>query len=133
MIVLGATNRPDILDPALLRAGRFDRRVAVQPPDKAGRLAILRVHTRSMPLAPDADLDALAGATPGMVGADLASLANEAALLAATRGHQAVGMRDFDDALAKTLLGTRAAAGDDRRTTASARPTTRPATPWSGC
>ena len=106
VIVLGATNRPDILDPALLRAGRFDRRVAVQPPDKAGRLAILRVHTRSMPLAPDADLDALAGATPGMVGADLASLANEAALLAATRGHQAVGMRDFDDALAKTLLGS---------------------------
>jgi cell division protease FtsH len=106
VIVLGATNRPDILDPALLRAGRFDRRVAVQPPDRAGRLAILQVHTRSIPLAEDADLDALAGATPGMVGADLASFANEAALLAATRGHATVRMRDFDDALAKTLLGT---------------------------
>ena len=106
VIVLGATNRPDILDPALLRAGRFDRRVAVQPPDRAGRLAILRVHTRSIPLADDADLEALAGATPGMVGADLASLANEAALLAAAHGHTAVGMRDFDDALAKTLLGS---------------------------
>ena len=106
VIVLGATNRPDILDPALLRAGRFDRRVAVQPPDQAGRLAILKVHTRGIPLAADADLEALAGATPGMVGADLASFANEAALLAATRGHDAVQMRDFDDALAKTLLGT---------------------------
>ena len=106
VIVLGATNRPDILDPALLRAGRFDRRVAVQPPDKAGRIAILKVHTRGIPLAGDADLEALAGATPGMVGADLASLANEAALLAATRGHETVQMRDFDDALAKTLLGT---------------------------
>ena len=106
VIVLGATNRPDILDPALLRAGRFDRRVAVHPPDRAGRLAILKVHTRGIPLAADADLEALAGATPGMVGADLASFANEAALLAATRGHDAVQMADFDDALAKTLLGT---------------------------
>ncbi len=106
VIVLGATNRPDILDPALLRAGRFDRRVAVQPPDRPGRRAILAVHTRGMPLDPDADLDALAGATPGMVGADLASLVNEAALLAATRGDATVRMRDFDDALAKTLLGS---------------------------
>ncbi len=106
VIVLGATNRPDILDPALLRAGRFDRRVAVQPPDRPGRRAILAVHTRGMPLDADADLDALAGATPGMVGADLASLVNEAALLAATRGHATVRMRDFDDALAKTLLGS---------------------------
>ena len=115
VIVLGATNRPDILDPALLRAGRFDRRIAVQPPDRAGRLAILTVHTRGIPLAADADLEALAGATPGMVGADLASLANEAALLAATRGHEAVRMSDFDDALAKTLLGT------ERRLVMSAR------------
>jgi len=87
VVVLGATNRPEILDPALLRSGRFDRRVAVQLPDRTGRLQILRVHTRTMPLADDVDLDALAATTPGMVGADLANLANEAALLAARRGH----------------------------------------------
>ena len=83
VIVLGATNRPEVLDPALLRPGRFDRRVFVQAPDAAGRAAILRVHTRSVPLADDADLDRLAASTPGMVGADLANLVNEAALLAA--------------------------------------------------
>ena len=87
VVVLGATNRPEILDPALLRSGRFDRRVAVQLPDSTGRLQILRVHTLTMPLADDVDLDALAATTPGMVGADLANLANEAALLAARRGH----------------------------------------------
>src|ERR671934_674390 len=76
VIVLGSTNRPDVLDPALLRPGRFDRRVAVQPPDRAGRRKILEVHTRSVPLAPDVDLEALASSTPGMVGADLANLAN---------------------------------------------------------
>src|SRR5438874_45136 len=85
VVVLAATNRPDILDPALLRAGRFDRRVAVQPPDRLGRRQILEVHTRSIPLAPSVDLDALASSAPGMVGADLANLANEAALLAARR------------------------------------------------
>jgi cell division protease FtsH len=106
VIVLAATNRPDVLDPALLRAGRFDRRIAVQPPDRDGRAAILGVHTRSMPLAPDVDLAGLAAETPGMVGADLASLANEAALLAATRDRSAVQMRDFEDALEKTLLGS---------------------------
>ncbi len=88
VIVLGATNRPDVLDPALLRPGRFDRRVAVQPPDGAGRELILRVHTRSVPLADDVDLERLAPTTPGMVGADLANLVNEAALLAARRGHE---------------------------------------------
>src|SRR6202035_242635 len=77
--VLAATNRPEILDPALLRAGRFDRRIAVQPPDRVGRRKILEVHTRSIPLADDVNLDALAATTPGMVGADLANLANEAA------------------------------------------------------
>jgi len=105
VVVLGATNRPEILDQALLRPGRFDRRVAVQPPDRNGRLKILQVHTRSMPLAEDVDLDTLASTTPGMVGADLANLANEAALLAARRGHDKVHMADFTDSLEKVLLG----------------------------
>jgi cell division protease FtsH len=104
-VVLGATNRPEILDPALLRPGRFDRRVAVQAPDRGGRLKILQVHTRSMPLADDVDLDALAATTPGMVGADLANLANEAALLAARRNHEKVTMADFTDSLEKLILG----------------------------
>jgi cell division protease FtsH len=105
VVVIGATNRAEILDPALLRPGRFDRRVAVQPPDKAGRAKILAVHTRSMPLAPDLDLEELAASTPGMVGADLANLCNEAALLAARRGHDKVTMADFTDSLEKILLG----------------------------
>jgi cell division protease FtsH len=105
VVVLAATNRPDVLDPALLRAGRFDRRVAVQPPDRKGRAAILAVHTRSIPLDADVDLDAIAASTPGMVGADLANLANEAALLAARRGHEKVQMSDFTDSLEKLLLG----------------------------
>src|SRR5437879_496051 len=105
VVVIGATNRPEILDPALLRAGRFDRRVAVQPPDKDGRRKILEVHTRSLPLADDVDLEALAATTPGMVGADLANLANEAALLAARRDHDKVEMADFTDSLEKIMLG----------------------------
>jgi cell division protease FtsH len=105
VIVLGATNRPEILDPALLRPGRFDRRVAVQPPDRAGRVKILQVHTRSIPLADDVDLGQLASSTPGMVGADLANLCNEAALLAARRGHDKVHQADFTDSLEKILLG----------------------------
>ena len=105
VIVIGATNRAEILDPALLRPGRFDRRVAVQPPDRSGRRQILQVHTRSIPLADDVDLDALAASTPGMVGADLANLCNEAALLAARRNHQKVEMADFTESLEKILLG----------------------------
>jgi cell division protease FtsH len=105
VVVLGATNRPEILDQALLRPGRFDRRVGVQPPDRDGRRKILEVHTRSLPLAPDVDLGALASTTPGMVGADLANLANEAALLAARRGHDKVALADFSDSLEKILLG----------------------------
>jgi cell division protease FtsH len=105
VVVLGATNRPEILDPALLRPGRFDRRVGVQAPDRAGRLKILQVHTRSIPLADDVDLDVVAATTPGMVGADLANLANEAALLAARRDHHEVGMADFTDSLEKIMLG----------------------------
>jgi cell division protease FtsH len=105
VVVIGATNRAEILDPALLRPGRFDRRVAVQPPDRAGRVKILQVHTRSMPLDKDVDLEELAASTPGMVGADLANLANEAALLAARRNHDKVTMADFTDSLEKILLG----------------------------
>ena len=106
VIVLAATNRPDVLDSALLRPGRFDRRVAVQAPDRAGRRQILEVHTRSIPLAASVDLDALSASTPGMVGADLANLANEAALLAARRGHEQVEMSDFTDSLEKIMLGS---------------------------
>ena len=105
VIVLGATNRPEVLDPALLRPGRFDRRVFVQPPDAPGRAAILRVHTRSVPLAENVDLDRLAASTPGMVGAELANLVNEAALVAARRGHDRVQYSDFTEAIEKIVLG----------------------------
>ena len=105
VIVLAATNRPEILDAALLRPGRFDRRVTVPPPDKDGRRKILEVHTRSLPLGPDVDLDRIASSTPGMVGADLANLANEAALLAARPGHEQVLEADFTDSLEKIVLG----------------------------
>jgi cell division protease FtsH len=105
VVVLAATNRAEILDSALLRPGRFDRRVAVQPPDRAGRRQILEVHTRSIPLADGVDLEGLAATTPGMVGADLANLANEAALLAARRDHPDVQTADFTDSLEKILLG----------------------------
>jgi cell division protease FtsH len=105
VIVLGATNRPEVLDPALLRPGRFDRRVFVQAPDAKGREEILRVHTRSVPLDSEIDLERIAQSTPGMVGADLANLVNEAALLAARRGHERVKHEDFTDALEKIILG----------------------------
>jgi cell division protease FtsH len=105
VIVIGATNRPDVLDQALLRPGRFDRRVAVQPPDRNGREAILKVHTRGVPLAQDIDLGRIAATTPGMVGADLANLVNEAALLAARRNHERVEESDFTDALERIVLG----------------------------
>jgi cell division protease FtsH len=105
VIVIGATNRPDVLDPALLRPGRFDRRIAVQPPDRLGRELILQVHTAKLPLAPDVDLGALAATTSGMVGADLANLANEAALLAARRRRERVTMSDFTAALERIVLG----------------------------
>jgi cell division protease FtsH len=105
VIVLAATNRPEILDPALLRPGRFDRRIAVQPPDKNGRVEILKIHTRSVPLGPDVDLEQIAASTPGATGADLALLVNEAALFAARRDHPAVLQADFTDAIEKILLG----------------------------
>jgi len=120
VIVLAATNRPDVLDPALLRPGRFDRRVTVQPPDRLGRQMILEVHTRGVPLAEDVDLGGIAASTPGMVGADLANLVNEAALVAARRGREAVAADDFSDALEKIVLGAERkimmSAADRRRT-----------------
>jgi cell division protease FtsH len=106
VVVLAATNRPDVLDPALLRPGRFDRQIIIHPPDQKGRVAILKVHTRKVPLAPGVDLERLASATPGMTGADLANLVNEAALLAARRSQDAVHQRDLTDALEKVQLGT---------------------------
>jgi cell division protease FtsH len=106
VVVLAATNRPDVLDPALLRPGRFDRTIMIHPPDRKGRADILRVHTRNIPLAPDVDLDRLAASTPGMTGADLANLVNEAALLAARRGEETVSHRDLTDSLEKVQLGT---------------------------
>ncbi|HET6658494.1 MAG TPA: ATP-dependent zinc metalloprotease FtsH [Rubrobacter sp.] len=105
VIVLAATNQPDVLDKALLRPGRFDRRVTVNLPDKAGREAILEVHTRSVPLAGDVDLGELASSTPGLSGADLKNLVNEAALLAARREQEEVRQKDFLDALEKIVLG----------------------------
>ena len=106
VIVIAATNRPEILDSALLRPGRFDRRVVVSAPDQTGRLEILQVHTRDVPLAADVDLPRIASATPGMVGADLRNLVNEAALHAARRRQEEVTPRDFGDALERVILGT---------------------------
>ena len=121
VVVIAATNRPDVLDAALLRPGRFDRQVTVPPPDKAGRVAILEVHTRAVPLARDVDLDAIARATPGMTGADLKNLVNEAALLAVKRQRRDVGPGEFTDALDRVQLGTKRALvvpSDERRRTA---------------
>jgi cell division protease FtsH len=104
-IVLAATNRPDVLDPALLRPGRFDRQIVVHAPDHRGRAEILRVHSRKVPLGEDVDLDRIAASTPGMTGADLANLINEAALLAARRAQAVVHQRDLTEALEKVQLG----------------------------
>jgi cell division protease FtsH len=105
IIVLAATNQPDVLDKALLRPGRFDRRVVVNLPDRGGREAILKVHTRNVPLAPTVTLAEVASATPGLSGADLRNLVNEAALLAARREQSEVHQKDFMDALEKIVLG----------------------------
>ncbi|HEX6584311.1 MAG TPA: ATP-dependent zinc metalloprotease FtsH [Thermoleophilaceae bacterium] len=105
VIVLAATNRPEILDPALLRPGRFDRRIVVAPPDRIGRERILAVHTRGVPLGPDVNLEDIAATTPGMVGADLKNLVNEAALTAARRGGDDLNSADFDRAVEKIVLG----------------------------
>jgi cell division protease FtsH len=122
VILIAATNRPDVLDPALLRPGRFDRRVVVPRPDLRGRLAILKVHTRRVPLEENVDLEVIARGTPGMVGADLQNLVNEAALLAARRDGQSVGTVDFEDAKDKVVLGAERRSmimsDDDKRATA---------------
>jgi ATP-dependent metalloprotease FtsH len=105
VIMIAATNRPDVLDPALLRPGRFDRQIVVDWPDVRGREGILKVHARKIPLGDDVDLKQIARATPGMAGADLANLVNEAALLAARRNRKKVMLRDFEDAKDKVMLG----------------------------
>jgi cell division protease FtsH len=105
LVILAATNRPEILDPALLRAGRFDRQVLVDRPEKSGRVQILQVHVRKIHLAPDVDLETVAALTPGFTGADLANLVNEAALLATRRGAEAVGMADFTNAMERIVAG----------------------------
>jgi len=105
VIIIAATNRPDVLDPALLRPGRFDRQVVVNNPDVKGREGILKVHVRNKPLADDVDLSVIARGTPGFSGADLANLVNEAALLAASKGKNQIEMEDFDEAKDKVLLG----------------------------
>jgi cell division protease FtsH len=122
VILIAATNRPDVLDPALLRPGRFDRRVVVPRPDLRGRLAILKVHTRRVPLSDDVSLETIARGTPGFVGADLQNLVNEAALLAARRDASKVAMTDFERAKDKVLLGAERKSmimsDEDKRTTA---------------
>jgi len=105
VIIMAATNRPEILDPALLRAGRFDRHVTIDKPDLKGRRQILEVHVKNVTLAPEVDLGAIAARTPGFAGADLANLVNEATLRAAKRGKNAVDMQDFDDALDRIVAG----------------------------
>src|SRR5438128_915134 len=105
MVLLAATNRPEILDPALLRAGRFDRQVLVDRPDKNGRAQILKVHVKTIRLSPDADLEKIAALTPGFTGADLANLVNEAALIATRRGAEEVGLDDFTQAVERIVAG----------------------------
>ena len=105
VIIISATNRPDILDPALLRPGRFDRQIVVDRPDVRGREGILKVHTRNIPLSEDVDLSILAKGTPGLAGADLANLVNEAALLAARKDHKSVTMQHFEEAKDKVMMG----------------------------
>ncbi len=115
VVVLAATNRPDVLDPALLRPGRFDRQITVDLPERRGREAILGIHARTVPLAPDVNLADLARVTPGFSGADLANLVNEAALAAARRGSAQVSRQDFENALDKLLLGGKREALMDER------------------
>lgn len=107
VIIIAATNRPDILDPALLRPGRFDRQVTVGYPDLKGREAILKVHAKGKPLAPDVDLNVIARSTVGFTGADLENLLNEAALLAARRDQKAITMTEIEEATIKVVVGTK--------------------------
>src|SRR5258708_35316187 len=105
VIIIAATNRPDILDPALLRPGRFDRRVTLDRPDVKGREAILRVHVKGKPLEPDIDLASLARGTPGFVGADLENMVNESAILAARRNKKAIGQPELEEAIERVVAG----------------------------
>ncbi|XBQ07976.1 MAG: ATP-dependent zinc metalloprotease FtsH [Salinarimonas sp.] len=122
VIIIAATNRPDVLDPALLRPGRFDRQIVVPAPDVLGREKILNVHVRKVPLAPDVDIKTVARGTPGFSGADLMNLVNEAALLAARRGKRIVTMQEFEDAKDKVMMGaerrTLVMTDDEKRLTA---------------
>ena len=105
VIVLAATNRPDVLDPALLRPGRFDRRIALDPPDVAGRLAILKVHTVGKPLDKSVDLETIAKETHGFSGADIANLVNEAAILTARRNKTTIGMDELEESIDRVIAG----------------------------
>ncbi len=122
IILIAATNRPDILDPALLRPGRFDRQIVVDRPDRNGRRKILEVHTKGKPIAPDIDLDTLAAGTPGFTGADLANLVNEAALLAARRGRKTIGEHELEEGIMRVIAGpekkTRLLSEHERKVTA---------------
>src|SRR6185503_7402765 len=122
VILIAATNRPDVLDPALLRPGRFDRQIVVDAPDLKGREGILKVHLRNKPIADDVDITTVARGTPGMAGADLANLVNEAALLAVRRNHDRIYMMDLEDAKDKVMLGVERKSmvmkEDERRLTA---------------
>jgi len=118
-VILAATNRPEVLDPALLRPGRFDRRVVVDRPSRAGRTAIFRIHTRKLSLGADIDFEALAAQTPGLVGADIANICNEAALLASRVGRRQIAMADFQEAVERNIAGpqkkSRIVTPDERR------------------
>ena len=132
VIVIAATNRPDILDPALLRPGRFDRQIVVAQPDLAGRKGILRVHARGKPIAPDADLDIIARRTPGFTGADLANVINEGALLTARSNGKRITMEALEEAIDRVMAGQSARASCCRRRSGRSSPTTRAGTPSVG-
>src|SRR6059036_1581283 len=122
IILIAATNRPDILDPALLRPGRFDRQIVVDRPDRIGRRKILEVHAKGKPIAPEIDLDTLAAGTPGFTGADLANLVNEAALLAARRGKKVIQQEELEEGIMRVIAGpekkTRLLSEEERKITA---------------
>ena len=122
IILIAATNRPDILDPALLRPGRFDRQIVVDRPDRIGRRKILEVHAKGKPIAPEIDLDTLAAGTPGFTGADLANLVNEAALLAARRGKKTIQQEELEEGIMRVIAGpekkTRLLSEEERKITA---------------
>ncbi len=131
VILVAATNRPDVLDPALLRPGRFDRRIVVPPPDLRGRAGILKVHTRKVPVDPTVDLEVLARGTPGFSGADLENLVNEAALLAARKDKDTVSQGDFEAAKDKVIMGSERRSMIISEAQRKSPRSTSPATPWS--